>query len=429
MEGVAEAGFERRAIECRRLRRDRQVLEHRRHRAHVEAAGEVARGPALEHRVLERQHREVAARAHRRQGDRVAVERRQQVDRRLERRVVRIAEAREQLLAERRVRRRRVGEPCQVLRRRELLRRAPAVAVQDSLIDPLQVHQAVEQRVDVGEEVDLRRCRHPAEVEHGLVDDVVERAEVGRQRRCVVRRRDHDPRRVDRQLGAAEAHARGDRAVGDVVGPAVVVREGGERRAAGRERATAAAEHEQAALRVGAQLAQVDRLAQEGAGVERLRGRVAAGNGAGAGVDHQGAARAAQRRPRCAAAPAPPRGCRARCRTGTTTPSRWRGGRSTRSPPRPRSARAPRARRRRGRRRGSAPPGASSRRSRPCSRRARSAGRPGSRGRGSTRRRCCRRARSRSPGGSRRARSARSIPRPAGRHSRRGRAGPCLLRP
>ena len=162
--------------------------------------------------------------------------------------------------------------------------------------------------------------------------------EVGR----VVGRRDDDPGGVDRARPAVDRDRRRHGAVGDVVVPAVVVGERRRRACRRRRRDTPCPPRREPAGVVGAQLAEVHRLAEE---VPVSNAVPEPGVPPARSYARPGRWRAAPRSATVDDGVAPqdgdgvggrlPPGCRARSGTRTTRPCGWRGGPSTRSRRRP----------------------------------------------------------------------------------------------
>jgi hypothetical protein len=138
------------------------------------------------------------------------------------------------------------------------------------VVDPPQCERPLDQRPDVPCERRAGRGLGRTLVDGGLVGDVVER-DHGVDARCEVGRGDHHPGRVVHQqrILTGKRHGGGDRAVGDVVVPAVVVGELRDLDPRWHRAATApASQHQQAPGIVGEDLAEVDLLAEELSGTD-----------------------------------------------------------------------------------------------------------------------------------------------------------------
>ncbi len=274
MEGAADAGVERGAVERRRPLGQGEVLEPRRLRLAGEPEG--ASGPVGQPTVLQRRQRQPLARLDRvgRHLGLVAEEHRLRV--RLHADEGRVAEKGEEALAKRRVLRRAVGEARAPRLAQEVARRVEAVALEEALVHPLEVGHPPEDRPDVALEDRLRRAPDPGRDERRF-DRVVDGDDARGDPRRVVRRDAEDPRRIGLEGPAADPDGGADRAVAGVVGPAAVVGEAGHgRRFGGPVGAAGAGEHHQPPRCVGHRLAEGHGHRHEGAAVERDRSRAGA---------------------------------------------------------------------------------------------------------------------------------------------------------
>ena len=215
--------------------------------------------------------------------------------------------------------------------RAEVVGRAPAEGGREPGVHPLQRRHPLEEGPDVAVERRPHRRGEHAGGDEDVGEQVPHRADrlLGGR---VVGRGDDDPGRVHRQLAALELDGGGDRPVGHVVVPVLVVGEGHRPGAGRRGRHAPAPEHHQPARVVGAHLAQVDGRAHEaGRCRRRARGR---GRRDRRSCGGRGRSPGWPGRPprRCAASTAgrrPPRGCRGRAGTRTRPPWCWPGGRSS----------------------------------------------------------------------------------------------------
>ena len=161
------------------------------------------------------------------------------------------------------------GEPRQRLGRGQIERALPAEAAGEAGIDPLQPGHPLEDRQYVVGEGGPHRRRQRIVLDGEAAHQIPHRAHRLALRR-VIGRRHHHPGGDHFERQPVQHHLGVDRPVGDVVVPAFVVGEGDGVAAVARGRFAMAAEHDQPAVLVGEDLAEIDLRAHELAVVELL---------------------------------------------------------------------------------------------------------------------------------------------------------------
>ena len=215
-------------------------------------------------------HRHPLSRLHEigRDGDLVAVERGDEIG--LHHGVVGVAEGSEYLAPPGAIRTRPIGQLAAHRRCRPVAWRAPAVRVEEALVDPLRVGDASEDRVHVASEVG---CGLAEAI--GPVEPVLHRVEQSEDplpdTGAPVGRRAHDVRRVRLQGLPVDADGRTHGAIARVVDPAVAAQPRERWGVRAGDRAAIGWHHDESAAAVSEDLAQIDVDAEEAASIQGLR--------------------------------------------------------------------------------------------------------------------------------------------------------------